>query len=128
MLRYPDKTKQDALETYRNEGITVACKRHHLPSSTIYRWLTIEKREAMLAMVAQEDRDVASMDAREESKLAEPTEVPATSHEEEASDSEEEIPDMMTLLIAENEKLRAMNQELRTMNQQLRKALQPFVM
>ena len=34
---------------------------------------------------------------------------------------EEDIPDMMTLLVAENEKLRAMNQ-------QLRKALQAFVL
>ena len=121
MLRYPDKTKQDALETYRNEGLTAACKQFHLPSSTIYRWLSIEKREALLARAAQEDQDEASMEAVEESKLAELSEKPAASHEEEALAPEEDMPDMMTLLIAENEKLRAMNH-------QLRKALQVFVL
>ena len=121
MIKYPDKTKQEALETYRNEGITVACERYHVPSSTIYRWLSIEKREALLAKVAQENQDSASMEAKEESEPAVPTIEPAVSHEDEAPVPEEDIPDMMTLLIAENEKLRAMNQ-------QLRKALQAFVM
>lgn len=121
MIKYPDKTKQEALETYRNEGITVACERFHVPSSTIYRWLSIEKREALLAKVAQENLDVASTDTREESTPAESEEEPAAPHEEDVPASEEDIPDMMTLLVAENEKLR-------TMNQQLRKALQAFVL
>lgn len=121
MIKYSDKTKQEALETYRNEGITAACERYHLPSSTVYRWLSIERREALLAKVAQENQEEASMEAREESEPAVSTMEPAASHEDEASVPEEDIPDMMTLLMAENEKLRAMNQ-------QLRKALQAFVL
>lgn len=121
MIKYSDKVKQDALDAYRNEGIKVACERCHVPSSTIYRWLTIEKREALLAKVAQENRNAAAMEAREEGKPAELTEEPVALHEEEASAPEEGIPDMMTLLVAENEKLR-------NMNQQLRKALQAFVL
>lgn len=121
MIKYSDKVKQDALDAYRNEGIKAACERYHVPSSTIYRWVNIEKREAMLAKVAQENRDTASMEAREESKPVETVEEPAATHKDEASVLEEDIPDMTTLLIAENEKLR-------NMNQQLRKALQAFVL
>ena len=121
MIKYPDKTKQEALESYRNEGIKVACERFHVPSSTIYRWLSIEKREALLAKVAQENLDVASMDERKESNPAKSAEEPSAPRAKGVPSPDEDIPDMMTLLVAENEKLRAMNQ-------QLRKALQAFVL
>ena len=121
MIRYSDKTRNDALETYRNEGITVACERYHVPSSTIYRWLSIEKREALLSQVAQENREGAPLEDKEQSKVVESIEESPELHADETNVSEEDIPDMMTLLIAENEKLR-------TMNLQLRKALQAFVL
>ena len=100
MIRYPDETRQAALETYRNEGIKTACERFHVPSSTIYRWLNIEKREVLLAQAGNE--------------------VVEDLQSEEQPD-EADIPDMLTLLAAENEKLRSMNM-------QLRKALQAFVL
>lgn len=124
MIKYPDKTRQEALETYQREGIKVACERYHVPSSTIYRWVTIEKREAMLARAAREDGDdpTAAL-PEEERKTDQPmaSEQVEKSAQEESTAIEEDVLDMVTLLTAENEKLRAMNL-------QLRKALQAFVM
>ena len=124
MIKYPDQTRQEALETYQREGIKVACERYHVPSSTIYRWVNIEKREAMLARAAREDGDeqtvATSVEERKEDKPV--TSVQAVEPVREgSSEIEEDAPDMMALLTAENEKLRAMNL-------QLRKALQAFVM
>ena len=123
MIKYSDKVKRDALDAYRNEGIKVACERYHVPSSTIYRWLTIEKRNALLAHVAQENGEAAPTptENKEEDSCTEPVEAADTPQEDEPVAPEEEVPDMTTLLIAENEKLRAMNL-------QLRKALQAFVL
>lgn len=124
MIKYPDKTRQEALETYRREGIKVACERYHVPSSTIYRWVNIEKREAMLARAAREDGDDPTAALPEEERKADKpmaSDQVEESAREESTTTEEDAPDMMALLTAENEKLRAMNL-------QLRKALQAFVM
>lgn len=127
MIRYADKTRQEALSTYAHEGLKAACEKHHLPSSTIYRWLAHEKREAMLSHVVQECIDEGPLE--DEVGICHPEGVikPETEHrvgadavEKDTVEQKEEIPDMLTLLTAENEKLR-------TMNLQLRKALQAFV-
>ena len=47
MIKYSDKTKEEALETYHREGIKIASERFNMPTSTIYRWLSIERRKAM---------------------------------------------------------------------------------
>ena len=133
MIRYPDETRQAALETYRNEGIKTACERFHVPSSTIYRWLNIEKREVLLA---QAGNGIPEHD-HEETAFPESTQADIQSCEDkftasagnevvedlqsEEQPDEADIPDMLTLLAAENEKLRSKNM-------QLRKALQAFVL
>lgn len=123
MIKYSDKVRQDALDAYRNEGIKIACERYHMPSSTIYRWLSIEKREALLAHVAQESGDATPVatENKEENSSTIPGKAAEPTQEDDATAPEEDVPDMMTLLIAENEKLR-------TMNFQLRKALQALVL
>ena len=54
MIKYSDKTKEEALETYHREGIKIASERFNRPTSTIYRWLSIERRKAMLADIEQD--------------------------------------------------------------------------
>lgn len=120
MIKYSDETRREALETYRTKGIKVACEQFHVPTSTIYRWLSIEKREALLSRVAQECNDETTMESGDDSKQPEPVDEISIPYEEVAV-QEEDVPDMMTLLTAENEKLRAMNL-------QLRKALQALVL
>ena len=94
-----------------------------MPSSTIYRWLSIEKREALLAHVAQESGDATPVatENKEENISTIPAKAAEPTHEDDATAPGEDVPDMMTLLVAENEKLR-------TMNFQLRKALQALVL
>ena len=123
MIKYSEATKREALETYQREGIKAACERFHVPSSSIYRRRNIENREALLAQVAQENNDTDAMESKEENSTEESIDAATPNMAEAAgtSASEEDVPDMVTLLMAENEKLRAMNL-------QLRKALQMFVM
>ena len=114
MIKYSDKTKEEALETYHREGIKIASERFNMPTSTIYRWLSIERRKAMLADIEQDGNGKAPEEKAEKNSEEPLQEKEVVSHEDDA-------PDMMTLLIAENEKLR-------NMNLQLRRALQAFVM
>ena len=121
MIKYSDKTKEEALDTYRREGIKIASERFNMPTSTIYRWLSIERRKAMLADIEQDGNEKAPEEKAEKHSEAKPVVIEVSTKEEEAVPHEDEAPDMMTLLIAENEKLR-------NMNLQLRRALQAFVM
>lgn len=121
MIKYSDETRREALETYRSKGIKVACEQFHVPTSTMYRWLSIERLEALLSRVAQECGEAVSMEGADESTQPEHVDEAAQPCVEDAKAPEEDVPDMMTLLTAENEKLR-------TMNLQLRKALQALVL
>ena len=121
MIKYPDKTKQEALETYRREGIKAACERYHVPSSTIYRWLAIEKRETLLTNVEQQGSEPSSEENKDENNHTTTSDPILLPQDDDSDASEKELLEMVTLLSAENEKLRAMNL-------QLRKALQVFVL
>ena len=121
MIKYSDKTKEEALDTYRREGIKIASERFNMPTSTIYRWLSIERRKAMLADIEQDGNGKAPEEKAEKNSEVKPVVIEEPLQEKEVVSHEDDAPDMMTLLIEENEKLR-------NMNLQLRRALQAFVM
>lgn len=148
MIQYSEEVRQEALKVFREEGIRAACERFHVPKSSIYRWRRKERLMAGFTSGAHGNRDttllrsVAGMPSGQEDDGAgaspEPKEIivqhavisSETDHshspmqlpgQAKSAEPNADVPDMITLLVAENEKLRIMNL-------QLRKALQAFVM
>ena len=148
MIQYSEEVRREALKVFREEGIRAACERFHVPKSSIYRWRRKERLMAGFASDARGSQDavlrsgVVGVPSGQETDRAETAQEKKdmlgqhavisseTDHSHSAMqlpgqakpvESDADVPDMITLLVAENEKLRIMNL-------QLRKALQAFVM